>query len=181
MKPIHRQVTFSRTFPATHPKKGEPTYFVEKIWKWIYESNQFNYPLLELLKYQNLYHEHFKLQQTVGFLKFDSKFHTIRKGKRFKVGDFIVPMVWAGRPYHKTADGKWKIQFAPPLELVKVYDFEIKEGSNIYINNVYFPSRKLIYIAQNDGLKLSEFGHWFNIHKGHDFSGQILCWGDISY
>jgi hypothetical protein len=28
MKPI----LFSRFFPAYHPKKGQPTYFVEKIW-----------------------------------------------------------------------------------------------------------------------------------------------------
>ncbi|MGL4598529.1 MAG: hypothetical protein ACRCYO_13510 [Bacteroidia bacterium] len=25
-------ITFSRVFPAHHPKKGQPTHFVEKVW-----------------------------------------------------------------------------------------------------------------------------------------------------
>lgn len=29
---MSKVITFSRTFPAYHPRKGEPTYFVEKFW-----------------------------------------------------------------------------------------------------------------------------------------------------
>jgi hypothetical protein len=25
-------ITFSRTYPSYHPKAGQPTYFVEKVW-----------------------------------------------------------------------------------------------------------------------------------------------------
>jgi hypothetical protein len=35
-------ITFSRFFPAYHPRKGEPTYFVEKIWAHLISDNQFD-------------------------------------------------------------------------------------------------------------------------------------------
>jgi hypothetical protein len=33
---MSRVLTFSRVFPAYHPKAGQPTGFVEKIWKGYY-------------------------------------------------------------------------------------------------------------------------------------------------
>jgi hypothetical protein len=57
-----REVTFSKTFPVTHPDKGRVTNFVKKI-------------LNSQAKFGDSFH--------LGCLKR----HTIRPGKKFKVGD----------------------------------------------------------------------------------------------
>lgn len=165
-----REITFSRTFPAYHPKKGQYTSFVEKIWKALYDTPQFN----ELAPYQEIYNKNFGFDPR----QFEPKLHTIRNGKKHKVGDFIKPMVWAGRPYNKTPEGLWKIQFAPPLEIVEVYDFEIKD-KQIYVNGIEEGYELLHIIARNDGLSYSDLMEWFN--GGKDFSGQVLCWGKVGY
>lgn len=35
---MSKVITFSRVFPAYHPKKGQPTYFIEKIYAGIADS-----------------------------------------------------------------------------------------------------------------------------------------------
>ena len=55
-----KAITFSRTFPITHPNKGEPTYFVKAIltqlgikykqktyYKWLVDNN----PKIKLASY----------------------------------------------------------------------------------------------------------------------------------
>lgn len=163
--------TFSRVFPAYHPKKGQPTYFVEKI------CNQFGIEFWQKLKYTNLdalnpdldgsiikdfnYSLDFRIKETKG--------HTIRGGHWFKPGDFLVPKVWSGKPYASK-----QIQFAPPIEIVKTWDFEIKDNE-VFLNGDRVEADGVPFIANNDGLSFLDFMHWFKYPKP---SGecQIICW-----
>ena len=176
-----RVIPFSRTYPAKHPRKGERTLFPAKI----IES------LLALGTYEVL-DEHLELAFMDGdFTKYDvpPKWHTIRAnrkdGKLWKVGDFFKPVVWSGKPYYSK-----QIQFAPPIEIKKVWDIQIEFiGKRI---DVQLPTDKpgqfLLLsagdVAKNDGLDVHDFIDWFAIHpkKKEVFKGQIICWNEsINY
>lgn len=75
---MSKVITFSRTFPAYHPKAGQPTYFVEKFWESIYLEKS-DSEWLSACKRFNF---------NVGLHGiYSPKHHTIRAGKRWKVGD----------------------------------------------------------------------------------------------
>lgn len=156
-------LTFSRHFPSYHPRKGQPTFFVEKI------KNSLD-PLYE----------------TYGRNSGNSiKVHTIRAGHRWKAGDWFKPVVWgddinpkSGRsgPYHSK-----HVQFQDPIQVKKTWDFDIKDGI-IHLNGTvihvdgYHPDETLVRIAHNDGLALDDLLAWFKYPS--PFDGQIICWND---
>jgi hypothetical protein len=178
-----RMLTFSRVFPSYHLRKGEPTYFVEAILSqlridytkhdyfiWLVENNS---GIGEIFL-----HSFFQsLSQDI-----DPKSHTIRNHVRpLKVGDWINPKYWAGRPYNKTKEGYWQIKFAPDIEVKKVYDIEII-NQRVIINGVYFGQyargfydANVTTLANNDGLSLADFESWFG---NKFFQGQIISWSD---
>lgn len=85
---MSKVITFSRIFPAHHPKAGQPTYFVEKL---ITSFDQTQLGFEQILKFPAS-----PLGQIVDLKIFDScqpKHHTIRAGHRFKVGDKFSPRV----------------------------------------------------------------------------------------
>lgn len=160
-------ITFSRFFPANHPKKGQPTHFVEKIWQSIEED--FSKTIIgldeELKHFVNIFHY--------------PKYHTIRAGNRWKVGEKFSPRIWSGLPYRSK-----QIEFAPPIEIKKVWDVEIcGDGLRKTIGIIEPKSeyRKLIplaNVAKNDGLSNEDFISWFP----KDGTFQILCWNEsINY
>lgn len=156
-------ITFSRVFPSYHPRKGEPTYFVEKIWESINDC-YFDQLLIEQLNFS---------RHDVGF-----KHHTIRAGHRFKVGDWFSARVWSGKPYQSK-----QIVIAPDIQIKKIWNFEIKivevDGgfaSKGFINGVRVSPDKLMNIVENDGLELADFLAWFQFPK--PFDGQIICWNE---
>lgn len=51
------------------------------------------------------------------FINGFSKEHTIRKGKRWKVGDKFSPRIWSGKPYKSK-----QIILAPDTEIKQVFD-----------------------------------------------------------
>lgn len=176
-----RVITFSRTFPAYHPKTGEPTYFVEKI------LNQFGIDFCTELYAEmvlNLNEEKVKRgkltnNQIRSFIHTliknrhitDCKRHTIRSGHRWKIGDKFSPRVWSGKPYRSP-----QIIIAPDIEVKKVWYFEIKNNL-IFINNS--PISIVEYrelIARNDGLNYQDFKDWFKFPK--PFHGQIICYDE---
>ncbi len=96
-----RPLTFATKFPAYHPKKGDPTHFVEKIWKSIGLPDQVSNKLYNYLSNYNF----------IGYsgIEIYEKKHTIRAGNRWKPGDWFKPVIWgndinpkSGRsaPYH---------------------------------------------------------------------------------
>lgn len=167
---MSKVITFSRTYPSYHPRAGEPTYFVEKMLKSLEpESKTWNPPYAQLLKNG--------LSLFVGDL-IEPKHHTIRAGHRWKEGDWFSPRVWSGKPYNSK-----QIQFAPDIQIKKVWDFDISghdgkffiDGKTLAECHIF-----LIDIAENDGLTAADFRAWFKHPK--PFSGQIICWSDtINY
>lgn len=148
-------ITFSTAFPEYHPKKGQPTYFVEKIWKSI---GIIDISTKELDIYRDSYFNSKHLP----------KHHTIRSGKRFKKGDVFSPRIWKGKPYNSK-----QITIAPDLIIHDVWDFEIKDNS-LYINHKKIDTTQSIDLANNDGLKYQDLLDWFQWPK--PFKGQIICW-----
>ena len=74
-------ITFSREFPKYHPKKGQPTLFVEKIWNSLLNQNidtipDYIYEVGRKLGYQYADDALYKTDNV------KPKHHTIRMGKR---------------------------------------------------------------------------------------------------
>lgn len=171
-----RVLTFSRTFPAYHPKAGQPTYFVEKFYNSLIEQDK---PTFNDLN--------FDLAISDDFGKLGCKHHTIRSGNRWNVGDKFSPRVWSGKPY----DSK-QIIIAPDVEVKKVWRFNIEVNKDyicVLINDLAFHEENrsletnhsgMMTLAKNDGLSFQDMRDWFK--WGKPFTGQIICWNEnINY
>lgn len=189
---MSRVITFSRFFPAKHPRKGESTYFMERIWKELQTGNHrdgeytvwSNYPRLMKDGHWQLPH---LWRDKMNDKNFIAKFHTIRAGNRWKVGDKFSPRVWSGLPYQSK-----QIQFAPDIEIKNIWTYETDILGVPSVNGFYLPEKindtdAWELLAKNDGLSLDDFISWFNCHpkknkEDKSFSGQILCWNEnINY
>jgi hypothetical protein len=160
-------ITFSRVFPKSHPDFGKPTEFKDKIQLGLGKASLVNLSR----KYQKLP---------------APKFHTIRKGHRWKVGDKFSPREWSDKPYCSKQN-----VLGDDLEITKIwkfavdleYDFSLSwwisdEDSN-HEKMKLIDRYQLIEIARNDGLTLSQFINWFSKTKNFkSFEGQIICWNE---
>lgn len=175
---MSKVIIFSRTFPAYHPKAGQPTYFVEKLLNGLSEL-QFNFDTGLIPAWSSDFCE-----SIIAGIEC-TKFHTIRAGNRWKAGDKFSPRVWSGKPYRSE-----QIILTPDIEVLKVWDITISKSPNwfgIYfltINNKtrvsydansknwdnFFVQR----LAENDGLSVIDFSEWFKMPN--NFTGQIICW-----
>lgn len=170
-------ITFSTKFPHYHPKKGEPTWFVEKIWKSWYNTNYFH----GISEIESRYTDAmgFPSKPEHNIHNHIPKHHTIRAGHRWKAGDWFSPRVWSGKPYNSKM-----VLIGPDIEIKKVWNIEIlchKGLSYMFlIDGKVCPLVTLIDIIKNDGLTKEEFFNWFhpNENKIVNFSGQIICWSD---
>lgn len=146
-------IMVAKTFMKGHPLAGEPTWFVQKI-------------LHSFLPPQ------YKPATQVGYPK---KFHTIRKGNRFKVGEIVSLRTWEDKPYRSKQQ-----EFARPT-VKKIWTFKIFRSPNFILYEIAGEAvtlAKLKRIAENDGLELEDFQNWFD----KDFIGQIICWTEnINY
>lgn len=173
-------ITFSRQFPAYHPRKGEPTYFVEKVWKSLYVDGVCPD---ELNQYINNYDKSIK----GDFLPYNEtlpKGHTIRGGSRWKKGDYFSPAVWGdniniknGRrgPYQSN-----QVKFAPDTKIVKTWGFELI-NDKVVLNGLFHCKisdfGKMLSLSQNDGLSVDDMLHWFKYPKPI-IDHQIICWNE---
>lgn len=174
---MSKVMTFSRTFPAYHPKAGQPTYFVEKIWKGLWDLEKSNHNPLN--GYHQIYDEAFPITNDPleNIHLHQPKWHTIRAGNRWKFGDKFSPRVWSGKPY-----GSKQITIAPDIEVKKVWDFKIDDCGVISVGGYYDfsdnPESNYEILAKNDGLTETEMLQWFN----KPMTGQIICWNEeINY
>lgn len=149
-------ITFSRNFPAYHPRKGEPTYFVEKIWAGLADSTDRVQGSVDMD-----FHQYYN-----GV----PKWHTIRAGNRWKVGDWFSPRFWSGKPYASKQS-----LITEPLEIKKIWNFEFY-GMTIWLNDKVLNTLEVSEIAKNDGLSYVDFISWFK--KSLPFKGQIISWSD---
>lgn len=143
-------ITFSTVFPKGHIREGETTGFPTYIALCLFSKE-------------------------MG-MEVKGKLHTIRSGKRWKLGDKFSPRIWTGKPYNSKQE-----VICEDLEIKDLYDIEIKENGDIWINNNLFgqrnsPNEKVL--AKNDGLLQADFQSWFSKLP---FSGQIICWNKMDY
>ncbi len=178
-------ITFSQKFPVKHPRKGEPTYFVEAVLSQLgidYTNHEYFLLLCDLNRDidQKVLHEFYEnLSENIP-----PKSHTIRVGTKRKVGQEFSPRVWSGKPYQTK-----QIIFAPDIEVVKLWNIQIISYPgffHIYLNGTEVEKIDTIKtIANNDGLSLKDFEDWFTVpskNKSNHFAGQVICWSEkISY
>jgi len=172
---MSRVLTFSRVFPSYHPRAGEPTYFVEKIWE-----SQIRLLEISLSRCCELSRETGIGNYTMNSIRkidFEPKYHTMRAGHRWKVGDWFSPRVWSADPYRSK-----QIQFSPDIQIKQVWDFEFTFDDLVYIGNelyAYSSSHEALEkLASNDGLTQADLLAWFN----KPIEGQIICWNEnINY
>lgn len=167
-------LTFSRVFPKNHPKAGEPTWFVEKIYKSIWDNSPGGHN--PLYPYWMRYDEAFPLEgiPEENIHQHAPKHHTIRTGQRYKIGDDVSLRVWSGKPYCSP-----QVEFAQ-VEIKRIWNFRINE-SGYFIDDRFLDYADCCRLAINDGLTIEDWESWFAIHpkkKGNEFVGQIICWND---
>jgi len=180
MKP--KRMSFSRQFPAYHKRKGEPTYFVEKILTEIGIRFLENDYLEMLCKLNPSISRPFlkKFQNSLTSQEVCAKKHTIRSlSKQMQIGDKILPVCWAGRPYHKTKEGFWQIVFAPEIEVKHAWDLSQNVLDYLYENAL------MVDFSKNDGLTYDDLILWLKLPKQEEswkFSVnnnyQIICWDE---
>jgi len=178
---MSRVLTFSTKFPAYHPKKNEPTFFVEKIYKSLFLMKSVPPELVDSYNFEIMNDD------TIA-----PKHHTIRKGNRWKVGDRFSARVWGTDVNPKSGkSGPYQskqIEFASDVEVKKVWNIKISKSGNIKIEitdgdislltHVLNPAFEVL--SKNDGLNKHELYAWFKMPC--KFTGQIICWSDqINY
>jgi len=171
-------ITYSRFYPAYHPKKGEETFFIPKI------LASLDIPFITKINYlKELYAQHSDNDLVFLLSKFLPKHHTLRTGNRWKAGDLFSPRIWlqAGGHYVK---GNKLITIAPDIEIKKVWDVEMDLNGVFSINGKYIEPEQKALLAKNDGLSEEDFFNWFmpDYNKPKEFHGQIICHNaDIDY
>lgn len=168
-------------FPSYHIQKGQPTFFVEKLWMSLIQCGAISISKCAELSKQtgigNL--DIYKIRKC----ELHPKVHTIREGCRVKAGDTITFYVWSGKPYRS----KW-IVVSPKIEVKQVWNFTMNQISRptFKINGHAIADITLPILAQNDGLTLNELTDWLCMPKSAleygFFAGQIICWhSEIKY
>jgi hypothetical protein len=182
---MSRVITFSTKFPSHHPRKGEPTLFVEKLYNSFNKKVDFNgkseeffMPFEEEVRKLNMWRD-IPFNKVTDFLErlenrqgLKPKIHTIRAGSRWKAGDFYSPRIWSAAPYNSK-----QIIIMPDTEIVRTQRFEILPGRGVFIDyrDIGFFSEKgdvMMELADNDGLSVDDMKAWFR--NGRYFLGQIL-------
>lgn len=176
-KIIRYRIPVSVNFPATHPRKEEPTLFIEKIKTALQQSE-------EIIENGHCFPE---------MWDFKPKLHTIRGNyalwaKRFEkimAGEAVLELYsWSGRPYASKAViicqlgkddgiGVQKLIFEEMIMCPSNQCFEVlqttKDGGHV---RIYRPKVGEMVIepsilSKNDGLTIEDFRAWF---KGYDLS-----------
>lgn len=169
-----RVIILSRTFPAYHPKAGQPTYFVEALYKALFVMKVIPSELGDTYSYK-MFNDGFAKQ------------HTIRIGRRWKSGDKASLRCWSGKPYASKQIKLVESDVVISRVVDITIDYDLRSicvhkrtgyeshwsvnHSNYYINK----------LAANDGLTVSELIDWFQFGKKKGkVDAQILIWGSVS-
>lgn len=164
---MSRVIIFSRIFQKNHPRAGEPTWFVEKVIESLVADGTCE-----------ITDDQLKFISPMNFTKFQvwPKWHTIRSGNRWKVGDRFSPRCWSGKPYASK-----QVAIAPDIEIKQLFYIEIDANGIVAINGTYISSSQESSLAKNDGLSVSDFNQWLImpcLRSAKPFKGQIICWSE---
>lgn len=180
--------------PFSTQLNGKPTYFVEKIWKGLFNQLELDRPGLPSEIYPKEYLECLQ-KELVNYEDKLPKLHTIREDKtnRWKAGmmiDFFI-----------NARTKKMFRFAPRISVVSTQKIEIvwtewTPGTLLKLVSIYIDDecyvmnyekefnsskqrhQRIETLAYNDGFDtIEDFLAYFNT----DFSGKIIHWTDKKY
>jgi hypothetical protein len=160
-----RPIMFSIAFPPYHPRAGQPTYFVEKIHKFILDSGQ-NIHIPIVPEYITDDSEQVESQALIF-----PKSHTIRRGHRWSQNEYFSPRFWSGPPYRSR-----QILIAQDLQIMKIWNILILPNFEVFLDGRqygFYGSPEIETLAYHDGLSMEDFQNWFN---DLPFDGQIICW-----
>lgn len=155
-------LTVSRVFPTTHKRKGEPTFFIQKI----FTGQDMLVPCQYCTSQSICTAESPCIARSMNF---SPKIHTIRSNydlwanriKQIQEGKAILSIrYWSGKPYN-----------SKQVEICKLdKDSEIGVQRLEFYHSVNFPriafdeSRMAVIpvtLAKNDGLSIEDFREWF--------------------
>lgn len=143
-------VTISRTFPMTHKRKGEQTFFIEQI-------NETFIPVSELPILGKKIHT-----IRANYLLWAKRIREVQEGKAV-----LSLRYWSGRPYHTN-----QIEFMQLTaeDGVGIQRMKVNEFVDVFIDDNQFELKKFTEIAKNDGLSFDDFEEWFT---GYDLSKKM--------
>lgn len=183
-------ITFAQHFPAGHPRAGQPTHFVRKIYQgfgYDFTCNSIHTQIMTQLYLGNKDKVEAGILTMADLTAFaqkiqtepapgtepQTKLHTVRSGSRWKKGDLASLRVWSAVPYNSTQINLFMDNF--PLQNVYPLD---KIGPMGWISPLMKATTTIGHIARNDGLLQPDFDAWF---PQPFFSGQILCIHKVDY
>ena len=154
-------LTLSQVFPATHPRKGENTMFLEKFFNGLGKPIQEPYYDPETLCNPQKLHT-----IRANYPLWQKRFEQIERGEAC-----LSIRQWSGKPYHspqreiarltkEDGIGLQKLVFDPDSKSDKLYN-------PLIFSKGLFRSVSWSLLANNDGLRLKDWSDWF---KGYDIS-----------
>ena len=153
---MSKVITVSRRFPAHHPRRGEPTDFVEKIYNHLFGQNWSDIsPVYDIAG--------------LNYSCRAVKAHTVRKGTRWTAGEMFSLRVWSGKPYRSR-----QIKVCQDVKISRVDPISIYWDGRVFVNNVHLNSAEVISLAEADGLSHEDFMAWFDLPTYGIFEGQII-------
>lgn len=172
----------SRTFPATHPRKGELTNFAPKILSVCGVNIPYQAAGQNLILDTKAYYADYCFTQG-----FDPKIHTIRgnydlwkkRADKINAGEAVLSLrQWSGSPYNYAQDGSKQVEFMQ-LEKINVQKIEFNKFLGAFIDDTDSDVR-LETLAKNDGLSVEDFKAWFHDLK-YDEPYAIINFTDHKY
>ena len=157
-------LTLSKTFPAKHPRKGEPTNFDAQVLNSVWSAHN----------------------MSLRYLKFGIKLHTIRSNyelwsKRFKQIDegkaCISIRYWIGKPYHSKQFEICKLTKEDGIGLQRLQFIPLNNDLGNFITSIDFRCHRMPEalnlaheLASNDGLTFADWKEWIFISSKYNIS-----------
>lgn len=148
-------IMLSQTFPAKHPRHGEPTNFDTQLLNAVWRAHK----------------------MSIVFPQYGMKLHTIRSNydlwsKRFQKiheGKACISLrVWSGKAYHSKQMEICKLTKADGIGIQRLKFQPDRDGQYVWWNfNIDGRYGKVDDLAMNDGLTLYSWKQWF---KNYDLS-----------
>jgi hypothetical protein len=157
-------ITVSRTFPKTHARAGENTYFVQKIRNALHDYKESSV---------DCYDENGN--ETCVLIR-ERKIHTIRGNyelweKRMaevQKGNAVISLrYWSGKPYNSKQVEICQLDKGSGCGVQELSFLNSNFSDPIVLQSKHNPHLTRDMLAINDGLSLDDFKEWF---KGYDLS-----------
>jgi hypothetical protein len=164
-KLIRYRIPISLTFPAGHPRKSEPTLFIDKITKTL-----------------DLHKDESTSETMMSWCREDLKLHTLRSNyalwaKRFEKinkGEAVLELYfWTGKPYNSKTVVIRQLGKSEGIGLEKILYHQNKDVFKwgfkwaVGVGEEMKQRVSQATLANNDGLSLHDFVSWF---KSYDLT-----------